>query len=129
MPATAEVDYAKAVETRRLYFRDLKGKLKRDADAFAERLKECNGLTPAKNAETYAKCWDWYFEGDLSLEQAARECGTTPKHLAAALIAVQAQKKLDPALIDLVKEPPGTVLRHHWEEVFPVAMTYLGGKP
>lgn len=129
VPATAEVDYAKAVEVRRLYFRDLQGKLKRDREAFAERLHECNGYTPAKNAETYARCWDWYFEGRLTLEQAARECGVSPKRLATVLIAVQAQKKLDPVLIDLVREPPGTVRREGWEEVFPIVQTYLGGPP
>lgn len=127
-PATAEVDYAKAIETRRLYFRDLQGKLKRDREAFAERLKECNGLTPEKNAETYGRLLDWHSEGRLDLADCARELGCSPRRLAEVLIAVQAQRKLDPVLVDLL-EPKGTVRREHFEEIYAVVMTYIGGKP
>lgn len=127
-PATAEVDYKQAIETRRLYFRDLAGKLKRDREAFAERLMECNGQTPAKNAETYIRLWDQYSEGRLTLADCARELGCSPRRLAEALLAVQVQKKLDPVLVDLL-QPNGTVRREHWDEAYPIAQTYIGGKP
>jgi len=127
-PATAEIDYKQAIETRRLYFRDLQGKLKRDREAFAERLLECNGLTPAKNSELYIRLWDQYSEARLTLADCARELGCSPRRLAEVLIVVQDQKKLDPVLVDLL-QPKGNVRREMWEEVYPIAQAYIGGKP
>lgn len=125
-PNTLEVDYRKAIEVRRLYFRDLAGKLKRDREAFAERLLECNGLTPEKNADAYIRCWDWYAEGCLTLEDCARELGCTPKRFSEAIGVAQKQKALDPILADLTK-PEGYILRPHWEEIYPIVQTYIGG--
>lgn len=126
--ASAEVPYEKAQELRRLYVRDLQAKLKQDRQAFVDRLKECNGLTPKANAELYARLWDWYAEGRLSLADCAREAGVTPRRLGEVLLAVQRQKKLDPVLADLVRSKPLKIRREHWEEVFPIVQTYLIGE-
>jgi hypothetical protein len=129
IPATGEFDEEKAIEIRRLFFRDLQGKLDRDRQDYVERLKECNGLTPKKNAENYGRLWDSYVEDQLTLNDCAREVGTNPNRLATTLAAVQAQGKLDPVLLDLISNPPSGVLREHWEEVFPIVQIYLGNKP
>jgi hypothetical protein len=128
-PTTAEIPYEKAIETRRLYFRNLQSKLEQDRRVFTDRLLECNKLAPAKNAELYIKWSDRYNESRLDLEDCARELGTATEKLKVVLCAVQQQGKLDPILADLVSVPPGKIRRESWEEVYPIAMTYLGGKP
>lgn len=125
-PTAANVDYDRAIDERRLYFRDMQSKLKRDREAFADRLKECNGLTPAANAEAYIRLWDWYAEGELTLIDCARELGCTPKHFESALKAVKAKGALHPNFTDLLNKD-GTILRHQWEESYGLAQTYIGG--
>lgn len=125
-PVTANVEYGRAIDERRLYFRSLQGKLKRDREDFADRLKECNGLTPAANAEAYTRLWDWYAEKELTIADCARELGCTPKRFTEALTAVRASGKLHPNFTDLLNED-GTILRHQWEESYPLAQTYIGG--
>ena len=128
-PTTAEIPYEKAIETRRLYFRNLQIKLEQDRRVFADRLKECNGLTPERNAQLWIKFQDRYTEERLGIAECARELGTSVDKLKLVLYAVQQQKKLDPILADLVAKPPGKIRRDSWEEVYSVVMTYLGGKP
>lgn len=127
-PTTAEIPYEKAIETRRIYFNNIRAKLDQDRRAYVERLKECNGLTAEKNATLFAKWLDRYTEDRLSIADCARELGTTVERLQPVLIAVKAAGKLDPVLADLIAKPnPGKVRRDQWEEVFPIAQIYLGG--
>lgn len=124
-PAVANVDYARA-QRLRTYFRDLEAKLKQDNAAYATRLKECNGLTPAANAKLFARLWDRY-EAPLTLADCARELGTTPERFVAVLRDRQRAGVLDPAFAGLVARVPRPIRREQFEEVFPVAMLYLGG--
>lgn len=126
-PVIANVEYDRAIDERRLYFRSLQSKLKRDREDFADRLKECNGLTPEANAAAYIRLWDWYAEGELTLIDCARELGCEPKRFEAALRFVRGQGKLHPNFTDLLNAD-GTIFRHQWEESYGLAMTYLGGK-
>lgn len=129
LPTTAELPIEKALAAQRLYFRPLKQKLDADRQAFADRILQCNGLDPKKNAEIYATWQDRYNEDRLGIDDLARELGTTPKRLGDVLLAVQTQKKLDPVLADLVASPTGKIRRESVEELFPVLIIYLGANP
>lgn len=122
----AEVDAKQAEEVRRVYFRNLAGKLAADNRAYAERLLECNGLTPKENAALFIKMWDRFGEEELSVDDCARELGCTPARWKNALKAVGSQGKLDPLFADLVSEPPGTIRRESWQSKFQAALLYLG---
>ena len=126
-PTTANVD-AERARRLRVYFRDLESKLKADNAAYATRLKECNGLTPAQNAKLFARLWDRY-EAPLTLADCARELGATLAVFERALLEVKSAGKLDPAFAGLVARVPRPIRREQWEEAFPLAMQYMGGKP
>lgn len=128
VPSTAQVDEARERRLRQLYFRDLESHRKRDNQAYADRLRECNGLTPAANAKLFARLWDAY-EAPLTVEACARELGTTPARFLAALQHQRARQVLDPAFAGLLAVKPRPIRRDVWEEVFPLAMLYLGGAP
>jgi hypothetical protein len=55
-----------------------------DQDNYAEFVRECTGLTVQENVQNFVKARSWYVQG-LSLQQAAREFGTSVKHLEEAL--------------------------------------------
>jgi hypothetical protein len=128
-PAAAVVGDAEALRIRRLYFRDLEAHRKRDNLAYADRLRECNGLSPAANAKLFARMWDGYTETRLTIGDCARELGTSPERLLEVLLAVRAQGKLDPAFAGLVAARPRPISRAGFEEVYPAAQLYLGGQP
>lgn len=114
-------------EEGRLYVRELNTFLKRDGDRYAERLKECCDYTPRQLGQAVIRVWDRYVETDRTLDDCAREYGTTPERFGAALKAVAAQKKLDPVFAPLLV---GGGIRHeHFEKVFPVGFAYLGYRP
>lgn len=112
---------------RTKYFRDLSGKLLRDNQSYSDRLKECNGLTPAANAKAYAVAWDRYAEDQLTIEDCARECGSTVQTLRIVLESQAEQQLLRPALVELVgkRKKVGTIKREHWEELYPVVIMLL----
>jgi hypothetical protein len=125
IPNQALLPKEKAEVLKTKYFRDLEGKLKRDQQSFADRIKECNGLDPATNAKAYAAAWDRYAETPLTLVDAARECGCSADNLKSALESIKAQGQLRPSLSELIGKKSGTIRREHWEEVFPVVALLL----
>lgn len=126
-PTTAEIPYEKAIETRRLYFRNLQLKLEQDRRVFTDRLFECNKLTPAKNTELFIKWTDAYNERRLDLADCARELGVPVDRISLGLHAVRQQGTLDPILADLIAKPAQKIRRDSWEEVYAIAQLYLSG--
>lgn len=127
-PTTAEFPPEKAQALKRLHLRNMTPDLDMDRAGYAARLKECNGLEPKRNANLYGELRDKYDEDDLGIEETAWELGIDTKRWTEILTAVQVQKKLDPILADLTKKD-GKIARESWEEVFPIALIYLGGQP
>lgn len=123
---TLEVSYEQAEEARQ-YTRDLNKFIKRDGERYTERLAECCGMTPRELGDAVIRIWDGYVEEGRDLAACARELGTTPERFGAALKAVAAQRKLDPALAPLIVNK--TVRVEQWEKLYPAAQAMLLFKP
>lgn len=117
----AVVDPARFLRLRQLYLSDLERLMKRDQADYAAALLLANGLTPADNAQVVATVWERYVERPVTLADVAREMGTTPEKLQAAIKAKDAAEGiLDPTLLALGKGM--TLRREYVEEMWPVLM-------
>lgn len=125
----ASYDKEKFERLEQLYLLPLQKWYDRDVRDFTEALAELNGIdwTPTKNSNEYSKFWKKWSEDDVSLEQAALEIGDgqTAKGLQAAIRRYATPKnkgglgKLVPnALLAYTTDPPGELLREHYEELY-----------
>lgn len=121
-------DYDKLKRLRQLYLGPLEQLVRRDREDYAEALASLTGWKPAELSAAYKKAWRWYADTDVDSVQAARELGVTPECLLGALKASNAATgQIDPVLAAYLKEPPETILRDQWEEVFSLAATLAAG--
>ena len=61
---------------KQFYLTDLGAMIQDDQVRYARSVVQTNGLLPEENARIYQKMMDWY-DKDVTLVQAARECGVT----------------------------------------------------
>ena len=123
------VDYERLKRLRRLYLSDLDRHVKRDREDYAEALLSVNGLTPGLNAKAFAAVWQQHLDADVSLDDAAKELGTTAERFTAALKAYHRRTgQLDPVLAGYLADPPLPARREHLEEVFGQAALIVQGK-
>lgn len=86
--------------------------IQQDTDRFTFKLKECNGLTPAKNASIFADIVIDNDQKDLTLEDMALEEGVTVPELVTAL---KLGIGIDTCLTGAIQDPPEPVRRDQWE--------------
>jgi hypothetical protein len=68
------------------FYTDLEPLLQEDNARYATAVKACNDLTPEENAAAFTQLLAWY-EGPVTLEQAAIECGVTVDRLVSVIKA------------------------------------------
>lgn len=64
-----------AQEIRAFYLKNDGSEVEEDNAIYARAVKECNGLEPDENMKAFRAVYDWYWNVDVTLEQAALECG------------------------------------------------------
>jgi hypothetical protein len=122
------VDYAKLQRLRQLYLGDLARWLRRDREDYAEALLKVNGLSPAENAQAYARVWQRYQDTPVAGAQLARELGLPEDRLQAALRQyAQTKGQLDVILLGYLKQPELPARREHIEEIFALAHEVVKG--
>jgi predicted transcriptional regulator len=100
-------------------------RIKDDQDVYAYALLKTNGLTPGDNAKVIAAVWERYVERPLTVDDVAREMGTTAEQLRTWIKDKEDKEGiLDPILLALSKEGNRamTLRREYVEEMWPVLM-------
>lgn len=83
--------------------------IEKDRESFNDAVQDVNGLDGSTNALYFKEVLDWY-ENDITLEQAARECGVTVEEY-----QLKIPRTISGRLGDLANG--GTVSRQEWEDV------------
>lgn len=128
--ALGSPDRRKLDELKSVYLDEIVEPFERDAAKFGRAVTRASGLTPAGLAAAYARQWSRYLDEPVGAARAAAECGLTEADFLARLRAwAAAARAVDPVLAAYLTRDPGTVRREHFEEVFPLLMTIVGGTP
>lgn len=80
-----------------------------DRELFRRSIKKCNGLTPELNQQFYSTIMEWY-EEDITLEQAAIECGMSTEEFKKKIVTSN-----NGNILSLLER--GTIARESWEDV------------
>ena len=118
-------DPIRFLRLRQLYLSDLDKRIKDDQDAYAYALLKTNGLTPGDNAKVIAAVWERYVERPLTVDDVAREMGTTVEQLRTWIKDKEDKEGIiDPILLALSKQGNRamTLRREYVEEMWPVLM-------
>ena len=83
--------------------------MEKDRQNFNDAVKDVNGLDGSTNARYFKEVLDWY-EDDITLEQAAKECGVTVEEFQDKVL-----RTISGRLGELANG--GTVSREEWEEL------------
>lgn len=104
------------------YLSNIQRLVKNDQEAYKDFIKECNGLSGDENAEQFKKHRLWYI-APLSLEQAARECGSNPQEFSDA-ISLSTKGRIGRLVIDGKPIPRTTWERGGYQEAFLLLIEY-----
>lgn len=93
--------YDRAERARQFFLRaqKLEKLILGDQNNYTDFVRDCNGLLPAENVQSFQKARAWY-GGGVTLAQAARELGTEPKELADALGYQATKARLERLALD-----------------------------
>lgn len=119
-------DYNTLKNLEQVYLTDLTGQLAKDNAYFAEKVKECNGLTVAENARVFASVYEQH-EASVDASHAAAELGCDERALLARVREYAATNAvIDPVIAAYAQTPPLTIRREHFEETYHVFQQILG---
>lgn len=126
-------DKKKQYELQYKYFSDLDGHLTLDRALYTRAIALATttrnypkGMTPAEAATAYANAYHNYVDRELTLNDAARELGTTPGQWRAALVKyVKATGQLDLEFATWLDDEPGKLTRVAWEDSYQLAQSIL----
>lgn len=127
--ALSSPDYEKSRRLFQLYLSDIADKLDDDRAAQAKIVKRLTGYTTPELSAAVAEVWSSYAERDLTPADAAKDLGVTEEEYLTALRNAAKQNPLfDPVLSSHLATPAVAIRSDDWEQVYQLALSYLGKK-